>query len=73
MRATIEAEGPLVLPKSVLDEMGIRPGAILHIHVENGALIARAETREEAIRARYGSVNLGMTTNEYLANLRDPE
>lgn len=73
MKAKIEAEGPLVLPKSVLDELGTRPGTVLDLSVKDGVLIARAETPAEAIRALYGSITLDKSTDEIIAELRDPQ
>ncbi len=73
MKTKVEAEGPLVLPKAFLDGLGIKPGAILDIDIENGSLIARRESPADAIRAMRGSIDLGMSTDEYMAFIRERE
>lgn len=73
MKTPIDGEGPLVLPKSLLDELGVRPGAVLDIEVKGGTLTARAQTRAEAVRSVYGIAGLNEPTEKIMAELRDRE
>ena len=73
MKAIVEPSGQLILPKIMLEQLGIQPGTVMDVQVDTDSIVAGRESREEAIRSRYGSVQLGMSTDEFLSKLRDAE
>ena len=57
MRTTIDAAGRIVVPKSLRDALGVKPGQVLELEVRDGRLqveIAPVEMRLE--RRRHGLV-----------------
>jgi antitoxin PrlF len=73
MRATVSEKGQVTIPKRLRERLGIRPGALLEFEERDGSLVARKVVPGDAFEELYGSLELGMSTDEFISLLRDPE
>ena len=71
------AKGQVTIPKRLRDYLGLKPGSEVEFTVKNDGQVAlgtkekRASGRFDAIR---GTLDLGMTTDEFMRFLRgDPD
>lgn len=72
MRATVSEKGQVTIPKPLRDRLGILPGEQLEFEEEAGRLVARKLVARDAIDELYGSLDLGMTTDEFMDEVRGP-
>jgi AbrB family looped-hinge helix DNA binding protein len=72
---TIDAAGRLVIPKSVRDRLGLRPGSRLQIREEDGQIVLRPERSEPALVDRGGflAVDIGSSDAADLDHRRGRE
>jgi antitoxin PrlF len=70
MRATVSHKGQVTIPKRLRDRLGIRPGEAIDFVEERGRLVGRKVVGDDPVRAVYGIVELGRSTDELLADLR---
>ncbi len=71
MKSTVAERGQIVIPKPIRDRFGIRPGQQVEFVEKDGQLVlvkVRAPIDE-----LYGILELGQSTDELLAELRDPQ
>jgi AbrB family looped-hinge helix DNA binding protein len=74
MRSTVSEKGQVTIPKPLRDRLGIRPGQVLEFSEDQGRLVARKAPMQDAVDAVYGALELGMSTDEFLRELRgEPE
>jgi AbrB family looped-hinge helix DNA binding protein len=71
MRAIVSEKGQVTIPKALRDRLGIRAGEVLDFAAERGRLVARKQVAEDPVDAVYGILDLGASTDERLAELRD--
>jgi len=60
----------VTIPKSLREQLGIKPGQVLEFGEEGGKLIARKVNVQEAAGAVYGVVQLGASTDKAIEALR---
>jgi AbrB family looped-hinge helix DNA binding protein len=70
-------KGQVTIPKRVRDHLGLKPGSEVEFTVTNNGQIA-LRTKEERPKSRFdeliGTLDLGMTTDEFMKMLRgDPD
>ena len=53
--ATLGAQGRLVIPAELRAELGLEPGAVLHLHVSDGRLVVTTAEHAAAMLRRLGS------------------
>jgi len=76
MTTTVTAKGQVTLPKRVRDAMGIKPGAKVEVEFrDGGAFISPSrKPKQSEIRASFekvrGTLDLGMTTDEFMKLMR---
>ena len=71
--ATVTNDGAIEIPADLRERMGIAPGDRLELACEGDRLVAtRAETTVERLSRFVGVLDLGMTTDEFLEELRGP-
>ena len=78
MGGSVTSKGQVTIPKRVRDELGIRPGA--RVHFESDGCGGARLFKEEAPQAEAGFARFlgiapdpdGLTTDEYMALIRDP-
>ena len=58
--------------KILRDRLGIRPGQLLEFEAEGGVLVGRKVFANDGIDEVYGTLDLGMTVDEYMEWLRGP-
>jgi len=62
----------MVIPKPLRERLGLRGGQLLEIREERGELIVTKSLDEDPIRAVYGILQTGMTTDEMIEEMRGP-
>ncbi len=86
VQTTVTVKGQVTIPKAVRDRAGIKPGGRVEVtNGENGEVSVRPvdcfdpvdrERRRIEIRRILdhlgGSIKLGISTDEYMATIRDP-
>jgi len=70
-------KGQITIPKRMRDHLGLKPGSEVEFTVTNDGQIA-LKTKEEKPKSRFdeliGTLDLGMTTDEFMRFLRgDPD
>lgn len=69
MKAVVGPRGRVTIPKLLRDRLGLRAGTILALDAVNGRLVGTKVTATE-IDDLYGSLDLGMTTDAMMSELR---
>ena len=79
MASAVTQKGQVTIPKAVRDAMGVKPGSLVEVQAdgEGGARISKvpdeaAESRGFARFLGIGRLPNGMSTDEYMALIRDP-
>ena len=72
MKAVVGERGQVTIPKPLRDSLGIRPGQEVEFSEEAGRLIVKKADVLERIRRVAGSLDLGMTTDEFIDLIRGP-
>ena len=70
MKAVLSEKGQITIPKRLRDRLGLRAGSVLEFDEEQGRLVARKVTTGDELEALYGSLDLGQSTDELIAELR---
>ena len=72
MSVVVSEKGQITIPRRIRSRVGIRPGQILKVRDQLGEVILRKDTAVDAVDELSGSVDLGMTVEEYIALSRGP-
>jgi AbrB family looped-hinge helix DNA binding protein len=67
---TLAERGQIVIPKEARDALGLKPGARLQLHIENGRLVIEKKIQLDLTRWIGKAVDDGLTTSQALAELR---
>ncbi len=70
MKSVVGERGQVTIPKRLRESMGIRPGQVLEFEECDGGLVIRKVVRD-VWDELYGIVDLGMSADEFIAQLRD--
>ena len=70
MKATIAERGQVTIPKALRKKLGIKPGAVLDFHDENGRLVAVKATVTDPVEQVYGILKSGKKTDALMKALR---
>jgi antitoxin PrlF len=73
----LTAKGQVTIPKRMRDHLGLKPGSQVEFTINSqGQIVLRAQEKQKKSRfdAIRGTLDLGMTTDEFMRFLRgDPE
>lgn len=72
MKTIVSEKGQITIPKALRDRLGIRPGQVLEVREEQGALVLAKRLAPDALDGLYGSLDLGSTPDEFIEELRGP-
>jgi antitoxin PrlF len=72
MRTTVGERGQITIPKPLRDSLGIRAGDELEVGEEGGRLVLRKAAVTARLERVFGTVDLGMSTDEFIDLLRGP-
>ncbi len=70
MKSSVSEKGQVTIPKPLRDRLGLRAGAVLDFHEEEGRLVAVKVTLRDPIEGVYGILRLGRSTDDILTALR---
>ena len=70
MKVVVSQKGQVTIPKRLRDRLGIRPGELLDFREEEGELVARKSTTRDPLDVVYGIIDLGQSTDSFIADLR---
>lgn len=70
MKAVLSEKGQITIPKRLRDRLGLRAGSVLEFDEEQGRLVAQKVTTGDELEVLYGSLDLGKSTDELIAELR---
>lgn len=70
MKAVVAEHGQVVIPKPLRDRLGIEEATVLEIREEGGRIVMEKAEQAHPIEALRGCLQLGMTTDAYLAATR---
>ncbi len=67
----ISKRGQITIPKDLRDRFGMHPDAEVEITATEGGLLIRKRVRgQHPVDAIYGILDLGMSTDEYMSEIR---
>ncbi|RIK09893.1 MAG: AbrB family transcriptional regulator [Acidobacteria bacterium] len=70
MRSRVSEKGQVTIPKAIREQLGIRPGALLDFEEEEGRIVATKAQEGDPLEEAFGIINIGETTDEFVAALR---
>ena len=70
MKGTVGERGQVTIPKQVRERLGIEAGTVLEFEAQGGRLIAVKAATDDPVDAAYGVLDLGQTTDEFVADIR---
>lgn len=72
MKCALGERGQVTIPKAVRRELGLLPGMHLDVTVEDGAVMLRRPSIDDALTVWEGSVEIPYgRTDEFIGTLRD--
>lgn len=72
MTSKVTEKGQVTIPKELRTRFGIRPGAEIEFREEDGRIVLVKASIENRIDEVYGILDLGMSTDEIMNELRGP-
>jgi AbrB family looped-hinge helix DNA binding protein len=70
MQSTISEKGQITVPKPLRERLGIRAGDRLEFAEEHGRLVLSKTVEQDPVRAVYGILRPGKSTDETVRALR---
>ncbi|MBN2444216.1 MAG: AbrB/MazE/SpoVT family DNA-binding domain-containing protein [Spirochaetales bacterium] len=73
MKTIVSEKGQITIPKDIRDKMGIKPGTILEIDIQEGKIIAVKKQTVDVFKKWRGKGKLpeGISVDEYLHKARE--
>jgi AbrB family looped-hinge helix DNA binding protein len=72
MLSTVSEKGQITVPKRLRERLGIHPGDRLELVEDAGRLVATRVVPGDPVAAVYGILNLDVSTDETIRELRGP-
>ncbi len=72
MKSIVSEKGQVTIPKRLRDRLGLVPGTELDFDAEDGRLVARKVVDANRLAEVYGIVELDVSTDEFIDELRGP-
>ena len=70
--AVVSEKGQVTIPQDVRKRLGISPGQVLDFEARDGLLVARKVQVRDGIDEAYGSLDVGMSSDEFMEWVRGP-
>jgi len=73
MKAVVGERGQVTIPKPLRERFGIRAGQAMDFFDDGGRIVlTKALSDDDPVAAVYGTLDLGMSTDDYLDLIRGP-
>lgn len=73
MKTTVSEKGQITIPKPLRERLGLRKGQVLEVNEHKGKLVMTKSVSADPFEKYYGVLDLGMTTDEIMVQLRGEE
>lgn len=70
MKTRVSEKGQVTIPKKLRDQLGIRFGDELDFEADAGRLVVTKVVEQDALEAVWGTMDLGMSADEWVDELR---
>jgi antitoxin PrlF len=70
MKAVVAERGQVTIPKILRQKMGIKPGTVLELHIQDSTLVAVKLEQQDVITKVYGCLKMKTTTDKIINSLR---
>lgn len=70
MKVVVSKHGQITIPKILRQKLGIKPGIVLALKVQNASLILVNIEQDDPVNQVYGCLKLYSDTNESVVRLR---
>jgi len=70
LTTTVSEKGQITIPQAVRYRLNIKPGDVLEVAEDHGALVASKQRRRGPLDAVYGILHLGTGVDEFLDEIR---
>ena len=73
MKTRVSERGQITIPKAVRDRLGIRPGQVLEVREQDGAVVAYKAATVDPLEAVTGIIETDCGTDELIEEIRAGE
>jgi len=73
MKTRVSERGQITIPKAVRDRLGIRPGQVLEVREQDGAVVAYKATTVDPLEAVTGIIDTDCSTDDLIEEIRAGE
>lgn len=70
LTTTVSEKGQITIPQALRYRLNIKPGDVLEVAEDHGALVANKQRRRDPLDAVYGILDLGTGVDEFLDEIR---
>ncbi len=73
MKTRVSERGQITIPKAVRERLGIRPGQVLEVREQDGAIVAYKAATVDPLQAVTGIIETDRDTDELIEEMRGGE
>lgn len=70
MKASVSERGQITIPKAVRERLGIRPGQVLEVREQDGAVVAYKSATVDPLEAVTGIIETDRSTDDLIEEIR---
>jgi len=70
MKTVVSEKGQITIPKTLRNQLGIRPRQILDVNEDRGRLVVTKSDSTDPVEGVFGILDLGRSTDQVMATLR---
>ena len=70
MKTVVSEKGQITIPKTLRNQLGIRPRQVLEVKEDRGRLLVTKSDLADPVESVFGILDLGRSTDQLMASLR---